>query len=400
MRSTPTLESVISPHNAEDFFRDYWGKRCLHVQRETTDYFNFVLTANDLDHYFQSKTLHPSFIRVIKSGLDCETSKWTRVDKRQNTDFYTVVDTEKLFAHFSAGASLIVNVSEGSIPSVGRFCNSLEQELKIRLQANVYVTPPHEKGFVLHFDSHHIFILQTGGRKRWKLYGRVPDEILAGQQNLSEYYKTREPEEEFELQAGDLLYLPVNTVHEVYTTDSMSIHVSVGIYERRWFHLLQDLSKTAESSFDFNRTLPNSFSSDDDKRKFADEFSEKLKELLRKTDDQEVVANERAVFVRDQFINADGWLLDLLHVDQLNLDSVVSRRPGIDYIVTENARNIEITFWNQKLSIPRILKPVVELISGDEPFRIHEIKGLISDSGKIDLVTDFVRSGLLTIRSL
>src|SRR5260221_14098040 len=111
MHSTPTLQSVISPLTVEEFFSTYWEKRCLYIHREAADYFDFVLTAKDLDNYFQSKTLHPSFIRAIKSGVDVDAAKWSRVDKRLNTDFYSVVDTEKLFAQFSSGASLFVNVS-------------------------------------------------------------------------------------------------------------------------------------------------------------------------------------------------------------------------------------------------------------------------------------------------
>jgi ribosomal protein L16 Arg81 hydroxylase len=400
MRSTPTLQFVISPFAVEVFFENYWAKRCLHVRREAAEYFDFVLTGKDLDNYFQSKTLHPSFVRAIKSGVDVDAAKWTRVDRRVNTDFYSVVDTEKLFAQLSAGASLVVNVSEGSIPTIGRFCNSLEQELKLRLQANIYVTPPGEKGFVLHYDAHHIFILQTGGRKQWRLFGRAPDSVLAGQQPIADYYKNREPEQELELRAGDLLYLPSYQVHEVYTTDSSSIHISVGVYERRWFHLVQDLAKAAEASFDFQQPLPDSFSSDIDRRKFNEDFAEKLKALLAKNGVEGIAKAEREIFARDQLINADGWLLDLLRVNQLKLDSIVARRPGIDCVITESAKNIDVVFWNNKLSVAQVLRPALDLLLGKEPFSIREIKGLISDSGKLELVTDFVRAGLLTIHSL
>src|SRR5258708_12769536 len=106
------------------------------MHREAADYFDFVLTAKDLDNYFQSKTLHPSFIRAIKSGVDVDAAKWSRIDKRLNTDFYSVVDTEKLFAQFSSGASLVVNVSEGPIPPLSRPSTSLNQQLNLPFQAN------------------------------------------------------------------------------------------------------------------------------------------------------------------------------------------------------------------------------------------------------------------------
>lgn len=63
-----------------------------------------------------------------------------------------------------------------------------------------------------HFDSYDVFLLQASGRRRWKisqqkdltLQDGVPLKIL---QNF-------EPEEEFVLEAGDMLYLPPRYAHD------------------------------------------------------------------------------------------------------------------------------------------------------------------------------------------
>lgn len=63
-----------------------------------------------------------------------------------------------------------------------------------------------------HFDSYDVFLLQASGRRRWKISKQKdltlqPDVPLKILQNF-------EPDEEFVLEAGDMLYLPPRYAHE------------------------------------------------------------------------------------------------------------------------------------------------------------------------------------------
>ena len=63
-----------------------------------------------------------------------------------------------------------------------------------------------------HFDSYDVFLLQASGRRRWKI-GRQAD--LALQQGVPlKILQNFEPDEEFVLEAGDMLYLPPAYAHE------------------------------------------------------------------------------------------------------------------------------------------------------------------------------------------
>ena len=73
-----------------------------------------------------------------------------------------------------------------------------------------------------HFDSYDVFLFQASGRRRWKisqqkdltLQDGVPLKIL---QNF-------EPEEEFVLEAGDMLYLPPRYAHEGVAESCVDAH--------------------------------------------------------------------------------------------------------------------------------------------------------------------------------
>jgi 50S ribosomal protein L16 3-hydroxylase len=63
-----------------------------------------------------------------------------------------------------------------------------------------------------HFDSYDVFLLQASGRRRWKI-GRQAD--LSLQQGVPlKILQNFDPDEEFVLEAGDMLYLPPAYAHE------------------------------------------------------------------------------------------------------------------------------------------------------------------------------------------
>ena len=63
-----------------------------------------------------------------------------------------------------------------------------------------------------HFDSYDVFLLQASGRRRWQI-GRQKDLTLQTGVPLK-ILQNFEPEEEFVLDAGDMLYLPPRYAHD------------------------------------------------------------------------------------------------------------------------------------------------------------------------------------------
>ena len=63
-----------------------------------------------------------------------------------------------------------------------------------------------------HFDSYDVFLLQASGRRRWKI-GRQTDPTLQEGVPLK-ILQNFEPESEFVLEAGDMLYLPPRYAHD------------------------------------------------------------------------------------------------------------------------------------------------------------------------------------------
>lgn len=392
-----TFARLLAPFPVEEFFRDHWENKPLHIHRGVVDYYNDVLTLSALDQYFQAGNLAPYFLRVVKSGVDCELDGWTRIDKRKNTDPYRVVVSEKLFSLFGEGATIIINAAQTAIPSLAAWSATLEEELEILVQPNIYVTPPGAGGLGYHYDSHDVFVMQISGKKLWRLYDS-PERLPVRTESLAAGdYQTRVPQQSVEMGAGDFLYLPRGTVHRANTSDEASIHITVALMSGYWFDLVEELAGIAQQDEVFRRALPHGFSSAADRAGFVEEFSQRLQALTGSVAIDTLLDRRRADFRNRRLVHREARFADLILLDQLSLNSVVSRRKLVDYRVEPGAENLIIKCAQEELTLPRFMAETLDSLLQDRPYAVRDLKGLISAAGKLELVRKFVRAGLLKI---
>ncbi len=170
-----------------------------------------------------------------------------------------LVDADAVSRRHGDGATLVLNSLHRFWPPLVKFCRDLAIELGHPTQCNAYITPAGDaKGFAFHHDTHDVFVLQVAGRKRWQIHqpvitlptksqprsgaGLVPD----GQAPLIDT----------ELGPGDTLYLPRGFVHAAATTDSRSLHLTVGVLAITWYDVLRDVMATASDELSFRHALP------------------------------------------------------------------------------------------------------------------------------------------------
>lgn len=397
MQNANIFSKLISPVKVDDFFQNYFEKKHLHIHREIDGNYHHILNTVALDRYFQARNLTHDFLRVVKNGNDCHIDTWTKFEHRNNTNPYRIVVMENLFSLFNEGATIVINAAQTAIPSLTEFCSSLEYELKTCVQPNVYITPPNSQGFMPHFDPHDVFILQILGNKKWYLYDS-PEKLPVKYQPVADYEK-KEPNHIIEMCAGDLLYMPRGTIHFAKSSGEPSIHITVGLIARYWFHLLRDLFELAQEDETFRKMLPF-LQTEQDTTHFIEIFTQNIKTLMEKTDIQTLLDKNHINFVERHLIDKRGHFTDLLRIEQINLDTVVSRRKYIDYLLEKREKDVCIKFSKEEISFPHFVYDSLEIVLQNKPFAVKEIKGLISDAGKLELVKKFVQTGFLEIQSI
>lgn len=128
--------------------------------------------------------------------------------------------------------------------------------------ASAYLTPANSQALAPHHDDVEVFVLQTEGRKKWKLYHPLVE--LAGEHSsdLSDN-QIGEPWMELTVEEGDLLYFPRGVVHQACTDEEQfSTHVTISVYQHNtWANFLEvALPRVIRQAFDsdvaFRRGLP------------------------------------------------------------------------------------------------------------------------------------------------
>ena len=147
-----------------------------------------------------------------------------------------------LQAH-SRDTTLVIKAAQRFIPKLARLVRELELVIHHQVNANIYLSPPHSRGFSTHYDSHDVFVLQTCGSKFWKIYPAAS--LFPTFDGTSSQVQTPDasPLHEATLRPGELAYIPRGFVHEAVTVDDWSLHLTVGILPTTWLHVLQTFAR-------------------------------------------------------------------------------------------------------------------------------------------------------------
>jgi ribosomal protein L16 Arg81 hydroxylase len=259
------LARLIAPTPQEDFFRDHWEQRPLLVQRHDPGFYAGLLTLDDFDSLLDRSGPDHAGLRVVAGGRMDPVAPET-----------TLADVYDSFRH---GATLLARHVSSSWEPLGLLSRSLGRTIGAEVWANCYLTPGgRAQGFAPHCDNHDVLVAQIHGTKRWRLYG-VRDELpLEGRMFKESRVGAARFEQEFTLEAGDLLYLPRGVIHAAVTEEEASLHCTIGIKPVLWSHVIeQALRGLFDQDVAFRRALPTGFA---DRPETAQEVTATLERLV------------------------------------------------------------------------------------------------------------------------
>jgi ribosomal protein L16 Arg81 hydroxylase len=217
------FEQLITPLNAIAFFDQYWEKRPLVIKRSCPEYYKGIFSIKDVDALLQHHHLKYPNIKLGKKEQGGFSIDLLEGMNANGTESYGVPNLHRLYRAYAQGDTIIFNRLFYYWQPLAVICQELEKFFSCSVGANVYLSPRNSQSFPPHYDLHDIFVLQVEGSKHWKLYDLTDKSYTAiHDPNLME-------DQDVYLEAGDLLYIPQQYVHSVYTTDSYSMHISIGV---------------------------------------------------------------------------------------------------------------------------------------------------------------------------
>ena len=380
-RTTPTrtppspdaLARAIEPLDVEQFLAEHWERQPLVVPRREEGRFDDLLSTRDVERLLTETGLRTPAFRLVKAG---ETVAGYTTDLSWRPSPFTgVADVRRVLAEFERGATIVLQGLHHLWLPLARYCRHLEAFLGHPVQANAYYTPAGSQGLPVHHDTHEVISLQVAGSKRWLVYEPVLELPLKNQRYRSALGEPGEPVLDVTLAAGDTLYLPRGWLHQALTSDTDSLHITVGVNVRRWIDEARAELDGAEAELAFRRTIDAG-----------------APPSLPELDADAVRARARRRFVAGRRPILDGQLSELRALAALTVDDELERR---DTVIAD-LDGTTLAFEGRTLRFPARVRPELEFLVGTErPFRAADLPGELDDAGRLVLVRRLVREGFL-----
>lgn len=395
MTQADALERCVGDRRR--FARDHWGRHPL--LRRGAGRFADLLDLPDVDHLVTETLLRMPSFRLVKDGAPLAASEYTQTIRIGSSRVDRTVRPERVVEAFEGGATIVLQALHRLWPPVARFCRDLELALTHPVQANAYVTPPTARGFSVHHDTHDVFVLQTHGHKRWRVYRPVIE--LAGPEQpwSKELGQPEHPILEADLAPGDVLYVPRGFLHDAEARQEVSIHVTVGILTLTWLDLWRHVMGAAPEHLPFREPLPIGFARDPSV--LREELPGREKELRGWLDEADLDAAVSS-FVRRFWANRrpllSGQLEQVRRAADAGPGTRFRRRPGAVFIVSVDGGEAAVLLGGKELRMPASAEPDLRFVAeAPGPFELADLPGTLDEGSRLVLLKRLVREGAVEV---
>jgi hypothetical protein len=393
------LEWLLAPSDRTAFLSEHWEKKPFTLFRNDESYFRNVFSLADMDDILSSRELIYPTVQMVKNSAPVPPPQFASPREHKGVPMGEVVDPVKLFAEYRQGATIIMDDVHRMWPPLARLCAEIERFFNHPTQTNVYLTPPGAQGFSAHYDTHDVFILQVAGSKHWRLYPSPMQLPLAGTPFPFSGPDPGRPVSDFVLNAGDLLYLPRGHVHDAVTSDSLSLHVTLGINCYTWADLFMEaLNALCKRDVRFRRSLPIGFAVDSGA---IDRLRAEAASLVDALSGDSLPVVEIAQRLAERFVmsrqpSLNGYLVSLTHVRRVTPQTRIGKRAWLCRLNC-HADAVRLVFHGKTLTFPRHLETTLRFIVDTNEFDVTSLPGKLSEWDKIDLVQQLIEEGVLRV---
>jgi hypothetical protein len=229
--------SFFEPVGAERFFDEIWRKQPFHLIGNGTD------RKQEFAHMFQLSDLAafvdgPSPSRLLPDNVklfphkDVFIARTDSKGRRKDMDTDLASDypitSHFLQSHLDAGNSFVLASAYRVWRPFYELNMAMEELLQFSTAASVYITPPSNRGFALHYDAHDLFFMQLQGAKHWKVYAPLIENAVTANNFDPDVIRPHlKLVKECWLYPGDTLYIPAGYLHENIGTIGVSIHYTL-----------------------------------------------------------------------------------------------------------------------------------------------------------------------------
>ena len=397
-KRTHDLASLLHPISWDAFLSTYWEKNLLWVERHDKDYYEGLVTNQNLEDFISSPDARYPAIMLAKNGVYYPSQAYCEDVKMGYVTFTGVPNLKKLSAEYGKGATIALPSLDRGWRPLGDLCMRLEEQLDHGVNTNVYITAGQTTGFPPHYDTHEILFLQIAGKKLWRIYEptiRLPD---VSQPCEPKSFRPGPQIAEIELRAGDLLYLPRGYGHAATTSESHSAHVTVGIHVHTWAGILKEFDPSCVRLEEYRKSLPPGFAGRADLRPAIKEQLKRLaprhfadRNLDRVLDS--IIRNVNQLRRRPPARFRTGAIVISMNS---SLKTPPDHRYRLSRFVDQSAAALRLEFDGNTYGLPAQLEVVLRAMCSRGSFRLKDLPGGFTSEAIVELAGYLQSIGFLT----
>lgn len=396
-----SLVELLSPVDETLFYAEYWERRPLHVPASAGGDRATVLTIDDMNSMLSSLVFRTDECKVARSGEIVRSASYTapageRVMARAMGD---CVDTAALLDLFAQGATLVFSQLNQKWPKLQRLKEALEPAMSASVVTNVFLSNQDSQGFSVHYDSHDVFVVQLHGSKVWSIYDS-PIELPTKREAFgSRDVKPNGPPTVLTMQPGDLLYVPRGYFHEARTTETISLHLTIGVHPCLWIDHLRDvLDEIGSMAAPLRRSLPKGEDA-------AAARVAQLRQILREVADMEGLetiagaAYHRTLREKTQRGGIrPNHLLNVLAMAELGpLTRLICHEDWRSVTLVRRDDRIVLRGAARRITVPVHWGPMLEALRPGETFALGEVPDGAAPEERLACVRRLAGLGLLAL---
>ncbi len=368
--------------DAQTFREKIWASR-IHLHHTEPERLVGFLSFDDVDRLLTGTAIRTPAVRIARDGSVLPSSAYTRHATLAGQPLTGLLDPRKVFTLFEEGATVVLQGLHRYWEPLGALVADLELALGHPCQANAYLTPPGSQGFAVHEDTHDVFVFQTHGRKVWEVGDPDPD---GRRQTVV-------------LEPGVSMYLPTGTPHAARAEDSVSLHVTIGINQVTWRHVVERALARVLDEVGAQH-LPAGYL--DDPALLSDGLADRLDRVvdeLRALDPERVADSEVDRFLTGRTLWQAGGLRDRIEARDLDDETLLERRPGHPCVLRPAGERLRVLLGDRELLVPARLADALGTVRSAGTLRPADLADHLDPQSRVVLCRRLVREGLLRVRA-
>ena len=375
------LDGLLAPLGRAAFLDSYWGRRSLVLPRDD-DRFRGLIDSTGLPALLSGlRPRVPEQMMVVKGSSHYPVA-WLNTDGSVRLD--------RIRAAWREGYSIVLNNFGAVWQPVAGLCASLFEQLHHRVDANLYLTPPHSQAFHPHYDVMDVFVLQVEGSKTWEVREAAVQDPAPDQHRAVDPANLPPVVWQGELTPGSVLYIPRGHVHTAAATASLSLHLTIGVHVVSWLDLFEAAVLASRADPQFRGRLPPGFF-DADASLAAQ--AERLAAVLAPRLSVEAGLAGLAHRLLAQQYPLPGPLFE--PEPELLAEMRLRRRPGVLCHVARAVGGAVLNYSGGALAGPPKLEAALRHVAAHRTWSPSELPGSLSASERLVLARRLLREGVV-----